>query len=177
MSEENSNIGLTYQWKKGEKFGSQVEVTKEDNEFLYFDNGEKMFKKVVDEFLNIVDGDNPAMPIDLTIPPTHNEKDLSADSTPEPVYETKKNKAQDNILLDLIDKSNKKVTSVKLNVSLELPQKSLLKLLYQSYKKDDVNNALNIYLNDKLDYDTVIDAVRNTLDGTVTKEKEKSIND
>ena len=174
MSKENSSIGLTYQWKKGEKFGSQIEVTKEDKEFLYFDNGEKMFKKVVDEFLNIVDGDNPAMPIDLTNPPTHNEEDLSADPTVEPVYENKKTKTQNNILLDLIDKSNKKVTSVKLNVSLELPQKSLLKLLYQSYKKDDVNDALNIYLNDKLDYDTVVDAVRNTLDGTVTKEKEKA---
>lgn len=48
---------LKFQWKKGDKFGTVVEVETQDDKFYYFTDGSKIFKEVASEFLEkIIDG-------------------------------------------------------------------------------------------------------------------------
>lgn len=61
MSETKEDV-KKFQWIKGDNFGKVVEVKSEDDKMYYFTDGSQIFKSVVSEFLEKVEGDILPLP-------------------------------------------------------------------------------------------------------------------
>lgn len=59
---ENVDAPKKYQWIKGDNFGDVAIVKQEDTEFIYFTNGEQIYKNLVREFLQEIVNEELPLP-------------------------------------------------------------------------------------------------------------------
>lgn len=124
-----------YQWKKGDNFGEVVNVASEDDKFVIFTNGQRIFKSVLSEFLEPVISDNlPFPPTSLGITPAAVKTDLLA--KPEPV---KENSIMGAMILKM---SKKNVVNVPIQINLNIPTPDLYKMLMEGMEEDDLNKEI-----------------------------------
>jgi hypothetical protein len=136
MQKEETKEILKYQWKKGDKFGTIVEVKESDDSFLYFTDGSKIFHEVVSEFLEeIKEGEIPFPGADV-INSVDNVPKVEVITQPKKVKKTVE--VQDSPLTQLIKNlSSKNVESFTMDIGINLPKKEIFKMLVDNSEQEE----------------------------------------
>ena len=137
---------VKYQWIKGDNFGKIVEVESEDSDFIYFTDGNRIFKDVASEFLEkVIDGNIPlpgadqaAKVITGEIKPAANPiqsqatSNIEAQSTAEPTVMGKM----------IMKMSKKNVVNVPIQINLNIPTPALYTMLSEGMEAEDLNEEI-----------------------------------
>lgn len=137
---------VKYQWIKGDNFGKIVEVQSEDDDFIYFTDGNRIFKDVASEFLEkVIDGNIPfpgadqaAKVITGEIKPVTNPiqnqtaSNVEAQSTTEPTVMGKM----------IMKMSKKNVVNVPIQINLNIPTPALYAMLSEGMEAEDLNEEI-----------------------------------
>ena len=158
--EETKEI-IKYQWKKGEDFGKIVEVKSSDDNFTYFTDGTQIFNDVIAEFLMEMEGEEEPLPGGQETYLSMNKKNTEELNTSNTNISTKQNKVQESVpeltnndkvvdnhespldtLITKLSKKNVEPVDAKLNINL--PKKSVFKMLLENgdETKEDLINAV-----------------------------------
>jgi hypothetical protein len=139
MQKEETKEVLKYQWKKGDKFGTIVEVKESDDKFLYFTDGSKIFHEVASEFLEEIKGEEIPFPgADLIgeniIPDNNSKKEVVV----QPKEVKKVVEVEDSPLTQLIKNlSSKNVESFTMDIGINLPKKEIFKMLVDNSEQEE----------------------------------------
>lgn len=137
---------VKYQWIKGDNFGKIVEVQSEDNDFIYFTDGNRIFKEVASEFLEkVIDGNIPfpgadqaAKVITGEIKPATNPIQNQATSNVEAQHTT-----EPTVMGKMIMKMSKKnVVNVPIQINLNIPTPALYTMLSEGMEAEDLNEEI-----------------------------------
>lgn len=149
---ETKNEPIKYQWKKGDNFGKVVEVESTDNEFINFTDGSRIFKNVVNEFLEKVQGGKLPLPgadqaaAKLKGDVIVNEapvKSTPALSTETPVLEQPQPTKEPTVMGKMIMKMSKKnLVTVPVQINLNIPTPSLYAMLSEGMEEEDLNEEI-----------------------------------
>lgn len=143
MAEVQEDI-VKYQWIKGDNFGSIVEVSSEDNDFIYFTNGDKIFKNVVSEFLEkVVDGNVPLPGADLAAKVISGEAPATNVNSQKPTTTQPETVKENTVMGNMIIKMSKKnVVNVPLQINLNIPTPALYSMLSEGMEENDLNEEI-----------------------------------
>lgn len=149
---ETKNEPVKYQWKKGDNFGKVVEVESTDDEFINFTDGSRIFKNVVNEFLEKVQGGKLPLPgadqaaAKLKGDVIVNEspvKSTPAPSAETPVLEQPQPTKEPTVMGKMIMKMSKKnLVTVPVQINLNIPTPSLYAMLSEGMEEDDLNEEI-----------------------------------
>lgn len=130
-----------YQWKKGENFGSIVDVKSEDGEFVIFTNGQRIFKTVLSEFLEpVIDGEIPFPGAN----PLLSSKKEKANITIPPIVSKDPIEVEPSVLGKMILKMSKKnVVNVPIQINLNIPTPQLYSMLGEGMETEDLNQEIS----------------------------------
>ena len=130
-----------YQWKKGEDFGSIVDVESEEGEFVTFTNGQRIFKSVLSEFLEpVINGEIP-FPGANPLTPVKKEK---VNITTPPVVSQGPTEVEPSVLGKMILKMSKKnVVNVPIQINLNIPTPQLYSMLGEGMETEDLNQEIS----------------------------------
>lgn len=173
MSIVNEKI-KRYQWKKGENFGKVVEVSKEDDEFLYFTDGSQIFKKVASEFLEIVKGDSLPFPgaeeMQSKLNNTSTEKKTTQPIAQPTIKESiTKNESP---LFQLIDKLSKKnVETFDFSMGLNLPKRDIFNMIIENSdeNRDEIINEITNVAISQIEIDKLQEYLKGQINNFVNK--------
>ena len=138
---------VKYQWIKGDNFGKIVEVQSEDDDFIYFTDGNRIFKEVASEFLEkVIDGNIPlpgadqaAKVITGEIKPVANP--VQNQTTPN--VETQSSTTEPTVMGKMIMKMSKKnVVNVPIQINLNIPTPALYSMLSEGMEAEDLNEEI-----------------------------------
>lgn len=138
---------VKYQWIKGDNFGKIVEVESEDNDFIYFTDGNRIFKDVASEFLEkVIDGNIPfpgadqaAKVITGEIKPATNP--VQNQITPN--AEAQSLTTEPTVMGKMIMKMSKKnVVNVPIQINLNIPTPALYTMLSEGMEAEDLNEEI-----------------------------------
>ncbi len=160
--QETTQETKIFQWKKGENFGKVVEVEKEDSEFYVFTDGSRIFKNMVEEFMEEVNDVN-----DLPLPPTTIISLPSKDKKDKKVQDSKQTVVQNVVqesftpvekspLENLIIKlSSKNVETLNLNLGINLPKKEVFDMLLENSdeSKDEMIKTISTVVTSQIQID------------------------
>lgn len=177
---ENKDV-IKYQWKKGENFGKVVEVASTDKDFIHFTDGSRIFKTVVGEFLEKVQGDNLPLP---------GAEIVAAKLAGEEVQQTESVQNQDiSVTLDkpleskvyiqqneptvmgkmIMKMSKKNVVSVPLQINLNIPTPALHAMLSEGMEAEDLNEEIIQVALQQIEIDKLQDYVRENITNFLTE--------
>ena len=130
-----------YQWKKGEDFGSIVDVESEEGEFVTFTNGQRIFKSVLSEFLEpVINGE---IPFPGTNPLVSSKKVKATITTPSIVSQDPI-EVEPSVLGKMILKMSKKnVVNVPIQINLNIPTPQLYSMLGEGMETEDLNQEIS----------------------------------
>lgn len=139
---------VKYQWIKGDNFGKIVEVQSEDNDFIYFTDGNRIFKEVASEFLEkVIDGNIPfpgadqaAKVISGEIKPTINP----VQNQTTPAVETRSTTTTEPTVMGkmIMKMSKKNVVNVPIQINLNIPTPALYSMLSEGMEAEDLNEEI-----------------------------------
>lgn len=119
-----------YQWKKGERFGDQVEVEKIDAEFTYFTDGSRIYNNIINDYLEpFINGKPPFPSTENRVKSNQNIK-TSIDT---------ENLAMLN-LINKLSKNNEVELTLELNISI--PKKEFIALFESEEEKNEIFNLI-----------------------------------
>lgn len=160
MKEKNNNKEQKkkYQWVKSEKIGEIEIVVSEDNEKIYFESGNEIYKHVLNEFMlpiygneNYIDKNIIEKKVDLSNPNINLQKQLPQYQQPQQ-NQVVLSKDVDAILTTLKKSANGNEVSTDITIKLNgLPTTNAIKLLSSIYDKEDFDKALELFLKDSND--------------------------
>jgi hypothetical protein len=129
---ENIDEPKRYQWIKGDNFGDTVTVKSEDNEFIYFTNGEQIYKNLVREFLQeIINNELPLPGFNegISLKPVQPQQILQE----QVVVKEVKSKQEETPLEKLILKlSQKNVEFLNVPMGINIPKKDVVEMLIEN---------------------------------------------
>ena len=134
QTEEMENIDepKRYQWIKGDNFGDTVTVKSEDTEFIYFTNGEQIYKNLVREFLQeIINNELPLPGFNegISLKPVQPQQILQE----QVVVKEVKTKDEETPLEKLILKlSQKNVEFLNVPMGINIPKKDVVEMLIEN---------------------------------------------
>lgn len=135
---------VMYQWIKGDKLGKvcTVDSKRNDNKFIYFEDGTRILKNVVQEFLMEVSDQNEVLEFSkpeesLAIQPESNTTDVNAKAViNEPIKET-------SVMGKMIEKMSKKnVVQIPININVNIPTPSIYTMLSEGMEEEDLNDEI-----------------------------------
>lgn len=149
MSKEKQDT-VKYQWKKGENFGKVVEVESTDDKFINFTDGSRIFKNVVSEFLEKVQGDSLPLPgADQAAAILKGEKieatKVEVDNSPSEIPSSIAEEAvkEPSIMGKMIMKMSKKnIVTVPIQINLNIPTQALYAMLSEGMEEQDLNDEI-----------------------------------
>lgn len=154
QTEETQDI-VKYQWKKGEKFGEIVTLKSSDSDFLYFENGSKIFKNVAPEFLEEIKDDVIPFPgakaIEITKPVPEKKSNIETTAKEEIAISKKE---QDSPLTQLIKNlSSKNVESFNMDIGINLPKKEIFNMLVENSEQDknEIINEISVVASSQIE--------------------------
>jgi hypothetical protein len=146
-------------WTKSERAGQVVteDVEKVDKQWLYFTDGSRINKSLINEYTlrasTLDEAKRLAEPLGLTTmekgsKPAKVETKVETkqvESTPEPVAET-------NVMLEMLKKMSKK-NSADMPVSVNIPSKSVYKMLKDEMDltEDDLHENISLLIESQID--------------------------
>lgn len=134
QAEEMENIDepKKYQWIKGDNFGDTVVVKSEDNEFIYFTNGEQIYKNLVREFLQeIVNNELPLPSFNdgLSLKPTRPQQIIQEQKAIKEVKSKQEETPLEKLILKL---SQKNVEFLNVPMGINIPKKDVVEMLIEN---------------------------------------------
>ena len=132
MSETKEKL-KQFQWKKGDNFGKIETVSREDSEFIYFENGGQIFKNVLNEFMEpVISGVVPFPSIDK---PKQNVIDKKTIQPQNIIEEPEKN--QPSAIEQLVERLSKKnIEKFETSINLNIPTKDIYNMLVENSDED-----------------------------------------
>jgi hypothetical protein len=155
---ENKDV-VKYQWKKGENFGKVVEVESTDSEFINFTDGSRIFKNVVNEFLEKVQGDKlplpgadqivakisgePSVPVPQASPIQDQTNAIASNTSDAVITQPAVTSKEPTVMGKMIMKMSKKnVVNVPIQINLNIPTPSLYAMLSEGMEAEDLNEEI-----------------------------------
>jgi hypothetical protein len=155
---ENKDV-VKYQWKKGENFGKVVEVESTDSEFINFTDGSRIFKNVLNEFLEKVQGDKlplpgadqiavklsgePSIPVPQASPIQDQTNTIASNTSDavitQPVVASKEPTVMGKMIMKM---SKKNVVNVPIQINLNIPTPALYAMLSEGMEAEDLNEEI-----------------------------------
>lgn len=135
----------TYQWIKGDKLGTvcTVDETKKDTKFLYFEDGSRILKNVVQEFLMKVNSEDEVL--QFTSPktgPAEDQTPIVATNTSSPII-TQPEVKESSVMGKMIEKMSKKnVVQIPLNININVPTPAIYAMLSEGMEEEDLNDEI-----------------------------------
>ena len=166
------NEVVKYQWKKGERFGEVVEVESTDNKFVNFTDGSRIFKNVVNEFLEKVQGDRLPLPgadqvaAKLTgeeVQQTESVQDQDISVTLDKPLESKVHIQQNEptVMGKMIMKMSKKnLVTVPIQINLNIPTAGLYAMLSEGMEEEDLNEEIMQVALSQIEMDKLQDYIK-----------------
>ena len=162
---------VKYQWKKGERFGQIVEVESTDSEFINFTDGSRIFKKVVNEFLEKVQGDKLPFPganqvaaklrgesIELQTGTVQDNTPTAATNTSSSV---ESNAPEPTVMGKMIMKMSKKnLVTVPVQINLNIPTPALHTMLSEGMEAEDLNEEIMAVALSQIEMDKLQDYIK-----------------
>jgi len=144
--------GTIYVWQKSERAGRVVVVDRVDGKWLMFEDGSRIDKTLVDEFLVSTETMDQANELSAI----HNGVNFgSAQTSPKPTVtinhkeeekHVKRNIEEfdeDDLMVGILEKLSKKnKTSLDISVGVNLPSKTIFKALVQDVDDDELRRGL-----------------------------------
>jgi hypothetical protein len=141
---EQLNEPKRYQWRKGDQFGNVVIFEREDDQFVYFTNGSKIFKTVLNEFMFVVEGDELPLPMQNEGPNNVEKmKKMEIDSriSPDLGQQISSKSPEQTPLEKLILKLSKKnSTEINVPIKIGIPKVEVVDMLIEN--SDDDREAI-----------------------------------
>lgn len=164
---------VKYQWKKGERFGEVVEVESTTNEFINFTDGSRIFKSVVNEFLEKVQGGSLPLPGaekiaaklagETEVPQTGPAQDQTPTVTTNnssPVV-TQPEVKEPTVMGKMIMKMSKKnIVTVPIKINLNIPTPELYAMLAGGMEEEDLNEEVMEVALSQIEMDKLQDYIR-----------------
>lgn len=172
---ENTDAPKRYQWIKGDNFGDTVTVEKEDTEFIYFTNGEQIYKNLLREFLQeIVNNELPLPGFDegISLKPAQPIQVAQVQQVAAVIPVLPEETPLEKLILKL---SQKNVEFLNVPMGINIPKKDVVEMLIensdesraelleaitktavaqitidklQEFIKEEINSYLNNYYNE-----------------------------
>lgn len=151
-----------YQWKKGDNFGDIVEVASEDDKFVNFTNGQRIFKTVLSEFLDpVIDGMVP-FPQPNAITPQQTQQPVKAEVKEEVKVEPAKK--EPSIMGSMILKMSKKnVVNVPIQININIPTPQLYGMLGEGMEEEDLNEEISQVALSQIEMEKLQQYVKNSV--------------
>jgi hypothetical protein len=157
MAEEKKDV-VKYQWKKGEKFGKVVEVESTDSKFINFTDGSRIFKNVVSEFLEKIQGNQlplpgadivavklsgePSIPTPQTGPIQDQTNTVATNSSNAVITQPTPAKEPTVMGKMIMKMSKKNVVNVPIQINLNIPTQALYAMLSEGMEEEDLNEEI-----------------------------------
>ncbi len=129
---ENVDEPKKYQWIKGDNFGDTVTVKSEDNEFIYFTNGEQIYKNLVREFLQeIVNNELPLPSFNegLSLKPTQSKQIIQESIQVKQTKVIQEETPLEKLILKL---SQKNVEFLNVPMGINIPKRDVVEMLIEN---------------------------------------------
>tara|TARA_A100001037_G_scaffold290408_1_gene303234 strand:+ start:18191 stop:18757 length:567 start_codon:yes stop_codon:yes gene_type:complete len=145
---------VIYVWQKSERLGRIVIGEKIDGQWLYFTDGSRINKTLVNEFLSIASSAEEAEQISKILIPAAPDSINKAESKPQPVQVVQPPKKEetstsskvldtDDLMVGILEKISKKnKTNLEISVGVYLPSKIIFKALSQDVEEDELKRGL-----------------------------------
>lgn len=144
--EEVQEETVKYQWIKGDNFGKIVEVQSEDSDFIYFTDGNRIFKDVASEFLEkVIDGNIPFPGADQAAKVITSEIIPAAGPVQNQTISVVESKSttEPTVMGKMIMKMSKKnVVNVPIQINLNIPTPALYTMLSEGMEAEDLNEEI-----------------------------------
>ena len=158
---EQSNAPMRYQWRKGDQFGNVVIFEREDDQFVYFTNGSKIFKTVLNEFMFVIEGDELPLPMQNEGPSVIEKMEkMKIDSRISPDFGqqiSSKSPEQTPLEKLILKLSKKNSTSLDLQIEIGIPKIEVVDMLIEN-SDDDRETIIDAILKmaiDQIDINTI----------------------
>ena len=137
---ENKTI---YQWIKGDRLGDVcvVDNDKKDVKFIYFEDGTRIMKNVVQEFLMKVNSETEI----LQFTSEQSQESTQSKKQETPVVETKtpEKEVEVSVMGKMIEKMSKKnVVQIPLNININVPTPAIYAMLSEGMEEEDLNDEI-----------------------------------
>jgi len=151
----NFNVPMAFQWIKGENIGKFVRSTGKTlkdglDEYIVFEDGTQCNSTLIGEWI-----------IPMDVPSPSPQKPVVADSVQPTQPESVPQKSLSNPVHDLLQKSKKKPTKIRLEITIDMPSEDLIRIVSDSY--DDGEAHIQNYLISTVDQTSVISQISGIL--------------
>jgi hypothetical protein len=152
-----------FQWKKGDDFGKVVEVESEDDTYFNFKDGTRIYKKLRNEFMEIVKDINnlpfpPANDIKIGTPshntptPTPSQNVNVQPAVIQPVVKQVEISPLEKLIIKL---SSKNVETVDVKLNINLPRHEVFSMLLENgdETKEEMLNTISAVVTSQIQID------------------------
>lgn len=174
---------VKYQWKKGDNFGKVVEVKSTDDKFVNFTDGSRIFKNVINEFLEKVQGGELPLPgADQAHAALENAADVGEAPKPKAVSIPQTGPIQDQtptvatissdaviiqpakeptVMGKMIMKMSKKnIVTVPIKININIPTPELYAMLASGMEEEDLNEEVMEVALSQIEMDKLQDYIK-----------------
>ena len=144
MAEERQRV--MYQWIKGDNFGKVVTVAENqpEPEFLYFEDGSRIKKEFVQEYLMKVANEKEVLKVsDPETPQTNSVQNEVAPVTANTTNTVEDVQPEPTVMGKMIMKMSKKnVVNVPLQININIPTPELYAMMSGGMEEEDLNEEI-----------------------------------
>ena len=149
--------GTIFVWQRSERAGKIAVADKIDGQWLMFEDGSRINKELIGEYLERVESHEQALEMSK-IHLGGNVPNNQTQSSPTPVVtikeESKENNTQNiesidvnNIMVNILERLSKKnKTNLEISVGIHLPSKTILKALQQDVDDEELKTGLELLI-------------------------------
>ena len=162
---------VMYQWIKSERFGDVVTVAEDqkDGKWLYFEDGSRINKQLIQEFLMPVRNENEVLQVasETTQPQTGQVEDHSntvVTTTSDAIITQPKVDKEPSVMGKMIMKMSKKnVVNVPIQLNLNIPTPAIYAMLSEGMEEDDLNEEIMEVALQQIEIDNLVEYLKENL--------------
>jgi hypothetical protein len=124
-----------FQWKKGDNFGNVVSVLEETEDFWYFTNGTRIYKSLVNEFLEPISDINilpfppsNSMPTNAKLEVLKEQIEVEVNN---PIPKKEEVRVLEESALEklIVKLSSKNIETISINIAINIPKREVFDML------------------------------------------------
>ena len=138
---------VMYQWIKGDRLGTvcTVDSDKSNNKFIYFEDGTRILRNVVQEFLmevfdesEVLQFTTPENSSPIQTGPIQDQTTIVATDASTPIVNQ-----TTSVMGKMIEKMSKKnVVQIPININVNIPTPSIYAMLSEGMEEEDLNDEI-----------------------------------
>lgn len=162
---------VMYQWIKSERFGDVVTVAEDqkDGKWLYFEDGSRINKQLIQEFLMPVRNENEVLQVasETTQPqtePVQDQTNTVATNSSDAIIAQPKVTKEPSVMGKMIMKMSKKnVVNVPIQLNLNIPTPAIYAMLSEGMEEDDLNEEIMEVALQQIEIDNLVEYLKENL--------------